>query len=274
MTPDFIPAQHGYRMPAEWEPHAATWLTWPKDPLTWPDRVPRVEQVYAQMIEALTPHESVRLLVDDAQAERRARSLLERFKIRWDRLHFHHVGTADSWIRDYGPIFLKPGPGAAGEHETIALDWIFNAWGEKYPALMADDTVPQRVLPELGIPFLEPGMVLEGGSIDVNGQGCLLTTEQCLLHPNRNSHLRREEIEEYLRQYFGVSLIVWLGEGIVGDDTDGHVDDITRFVAPQVIATAVEDDPADPNYQPLRENLRKLKKLRDPSGKAFEIVTL
>jgi len=261
------PSELGFRMPAEWHPHHSTWLTWPKDPETWPDRVTRVEEIYLQMIAALTPHEFVDLLVDDEEAERGIRERCTAAVA--SRIHFHHIQTVDSWIRDYGPNFLI-GP----DGECAFNDWIFNAWGNKYEELKKDDTVPRRLEPFLKMRRFSPRIVMEGGSIEVNGAGCVLTTEQCLLNPNRNPELSREEIEEYLKDYLGVAKVLWLGEGIVGDDTDGHIDDIARFVASNLIVCAVEEDPADANYEMLQDNLTRLRSMTDITGKPFDIVTL
>ena len=254
-------------MPAEWHPHHSTWLTWPKDPETWPDRVPQVEEIYLEMIAALTPHEIVNLLVDDAEVERLVRDRCTAATA--SRIRFHHIQTVDSWIRDYGPNFLI-GPDGEGAFN----DWIFNAWGNKYEELKKDDTVPRRLEPFLKMKRFSPGIVMEGGSIEVNGAGCVLTSEQCLLNPNRNPDLSRAEIEQYLKDYLGVTKVLWLGEGIVGDDTDGHIDDVARFVARDVIACAVEDDPEDANYEILQDNLKRLRSMTDAAGRPFEIVSL
>jgi agmatine deiminase len=261
------PAALGFRMPAEWHPHHSTWLTWPKDPETWPDRVPQVEEIYLEMIAALTPHEIVNLLVDDAEVERLVRDRCTAATA--SRIRFHHIQTVDSWIRDYGPNFLI-GPDGEGAFN----DWIFNAWGNKYEELKKDDTVPRRLEPFLKVKRFSPGIVMEGGSIEVNGAGCVLTSEQCLLNPNRNPDLSRAEIEQYLKDYLGVTKVLWLGEGIVGDDTDGHIDDVARFVARDVIACAVEDDPEDANYEILQDNLKRLRSMTDAAGRPFEIVSL
>jgi agmatine deiminase len=271
MTPNKTPKELGYRMPAEWEPHEATWLTWPKDPQTWPDRVPQAEEAFARMIEALTPTERVDLLVDDAAAEEKVRKKLSEKKVTHSNLSIHHVPTVDSWIRDYGPIFLTR---SSPEGKALILDFIFNAWGDKYESLKADDPIPKHIASLLNFPVVEPGIVLEGGSIEVNGRGTLLTTEQCLLNPRRNPRLSKTEIEAVLQAYLGVDRVLWLGEGIAGDDTDGHVDDITRFVAPDTVVTAVEEDPADENFAPLRDNLRRLQKMTDEGGRSLKIVPL
>lgn len=230
------PAELGYRMPAEWHRHSATWLTWPKDPETWPDRVPQVQEIFLQMMAALAPHEVVNLLVDDEATEQSVRARCTFPGAR--NIRIHQIPTVDSWIRDYGPNFLI--------NDTRGLaynDWIFNSWGNKYEELKKDNSIPARLESLLQLPRFEPGIVMEGGSIEVNGAGCVLTTEQCLLNPNRNPDLSKDEIEQHLKDYLGVEKVLWLGEGIVGDDTDGHIDDIARFVGTDVIVCAVEDDP-------------------------------
>ena len=261
------PAELGFYMPAEWHRHAATWLSWPKDPETWPDRVPQAEQIFLQMMEALAPNETVNLLVNDAATEKlvRERCLFPGA----ENIRFHQIETVDSWIRDYGPNFLVNSKG-----ELAYNDWIFNAWGNKYEELKKDDSIPARLEKILNVASFEPGIVMEGGSIDVNGEGCVLTTEQCLLNPNRNPSLSRGEIEKYLKDFLGVQKVLWLGEGIIGDDTDGHIDDIARFVESNVIVCALEDDPEDANYELLNDNLKRLKKMTDANGRPFEIVTL
>ena len=266
--PQKTPAELGFYMPAEWYPHAATWLTWPKDPETWPGRVEQVEKTYLEIIAALAPHETVNLLVDDDTTEQAVRRHCNFPGA--ENVRFHQIPTVDSWIRDYGPNFLLSHDGKAGAFN----DWIFNAWGNKYEALKQDDEIPRLLEPILKLSRFEPGIVLEGGSIEVDGNGCVLTTEQCLLNPNRNPQLSRGEIEQCLKDYLGVVKVLWLGEGIVGDDTDGHIDDIARFVAPNVIVCAVEDDPQDANYEILQDNLKRLKVMTNANDRPFEIVTL
>jgi agmatine deiminase len=261
------PAALGFHMPAEWHPHHSTWLSWPKDPETWPDRVTQVEEIYLQMIAALAPHEIVNLLVDDVETEQMVREKCGPAIAA--NIRFHHLQTVDAWIRDYGPNFLL-GP----DGELAYNDWIFNAWGNKYEELKKDDSIPARLEPILKLRRFSPGIVMEGGSIEVNGAGCVLTSEQCLLNRNRNPGLSQAEIEQYLKDYLGVTKVLWLGEGIVGDDTDGHIDDIARFVASNVIVCAVEEDPADANYEILQDNLTRLRSMTDATGKSFEIVTL
>lgn len=262
-----VPAEMGYYMPAEWRRHEATWLTWPKDPETWPGRVPDVQEIFIRMMAALTPHEVVNLLVDDAATEGAVRARCTFSSA--GNIRFHQIITVDSWIRDYGPNFL------VNEQGTVAYnDWSFNAWGNKYEELKKDSAIPARLENILRAHRFEPGIVMEGGSIEVNGAGVVLTTEQCLLNSNRNPGLARNEIEQYLKDYLGVAKVLWLGEGIVGDDTDGHIDDIARFVNPTTIVCAVEDDRSDPNYEILQDNLKRLGHMTDADGRAFEIVTL
>jgi agmatine deiminase len=261
------PATLGYHMPAEWRPHTGTWFAWPKDPETWPERVPQVEEIFLQMMSALAPHEIVNLLVDDEVAEQAVRRRCTFDAVA--NIRFHRIETVDSWIRDYGPNFL-----VSAKASLAFNDWRFNAWGNKYDVLKRDDRVPMLLERVLNIPRFEPGIVMEGGSIEVNGTGCVLTTEQCLLNPNRNPQLSREQIEQYLKEYLGAQKVLWLGEGIVGDDTDGHVDDIARFVGPNVIVCAVEEDPADANYHLLQDNLHRLRHMTDAQGRSFEVVTL
>jgi agmatine deiminase len=266
-TKQQTPRELGYRMPAEWHPHAATWLVWPKDPETFIDRVAQAEAAFLEIITALAPHETVNLLVNDDATERDVRARLASEVA--SNVRFIQLETVDSWIRDYGPNFLINDAGGLAYN-----DWIFNAWGDKYDALKHDDAIPKKLEPLLNVPRFEPGIVMEGGAIDVNGAGCVLTTEQCLLNPNRNPHLDRAGVEQYLSDYLNVSKTIWLGEGIVGDDTDGHVDDIARFVGERTIVCAVEDDPADDNFKLLQDNLRRLELSTDTSGRTFEIVTL
>ena len=254
-------------MPAEWHPHTSTWLTWPKDPETWPGRVEQVEEIYLQMMAALKPHEIVNLLVDDEATEKSVRERADFGSS--GNIRFHRVETVDSWIRDYGPNFLISGDGRLAFN-----DWIFNAWGDKYEELKRDDEIPRVLEGRINAERFEPGIVMEGGSIEVNGAGCVLTTEQCLLNRNRNPHLDKKNIEDSLQNFLGVEKVLWLGEGIVGDDTDGHIDDIARFVSSDTIVCVVEDDRSDANYELLQDNLARLQQMTDVDGNQFRIVTL
>jgi agmatine deiminase len=266
------PAELGYYMPAEWHPHSATWLAWPKDPETWPNRVTQVEEIFLQMMAALAPNETVNLLVDDQDTQETVRTRCTFPDA--GNIRFHRIQTVDSWIRDYGPNFLVADKLQFVGQGLAYNDWIFNAWGNKYEELKKDDSIPARLESFLNVRRFEPDIVMEGGSIEVNGSGCVLTTEQCLLNPNRNPVLGRSDLERYLKDYLGIAKVLWLGEGIAGDDTDGHIDDIARFVAPDVIVCAVEEDPRDANFKLLQDNLGRLQLMTDANGHPFEIVTL
>lgn len=264
------PRAAGYRWPAEWERHEGTWLAWPHDPLTWPDCVEQAEEAFAALAAAVSQGETVHLLVKDAATEARARRRLSAASAR--HVTLHRVPTADSWFRDYGPIVVVKGRGRT--RRRLAIDFRFNAWGDKYETLKRDDDIPWRTRRIVGLPVRRTPFVLEGGSIEGNGRGTLLTTAQCLENPNRNPHLSREEIELRLREWLGVRHLLWLGDGIEGDDTDGHVDDLTRFVDPTTVVTVVEDDPRDANFAPLRDNRRRLAAMADQDGRPLEVVTL
>jgi agmatine deiminase len=266
------PAELGYRMPAEWEPHRGTWLSWPHKEASWPGKFDPVPPLFATMVRHLADREEVHINVAGPAMEQDVRRLLSDVGADSGNVFFHYIPTNDAWCRDHGPIFIQRG-NAAGTSEAI-IDWGFNAWGGKYPPYDLDDVVPSRVAAELDLPVFHPGIVMEGGSIDVNGQGTLITTEACLLNPNRNPKLDRSEIERYLRSYLGVTHILWLGEGIVGDDTDGHVDDLTRFVDPTTVVTVVEENPDEENYEPLQANLERLRGMTDQSGRALRVVTV
>jgi agmatine deiminase len=278
-----IPEQHrrrfaSYRMPAEWERHEAVYLVWPHNLETWPGNFAPIPGAFAKMAAALATFEPVRIMVKDPgqieaaraaiAAEARAGAAI------MSRIELFHLPTNDSWVRDHGPIFVNRVEPSSPGPAQIALDWIFNSWGEKYGAYDLDDAVPRRLGERYGFELVEPGIVLEGGSIDPNGAGSLLTTEACLLNPNRNPRLARAEIEDYLRTYLGVRHVIWLGDGIAGDDTDGHIDDFARFVARDTVVTVVEEDPADANFAVLRDNLARLRAARDERGAPLRIETL
>lgn len=248
------PRELGYRMPAEWHPHAATWLSWPRpDGISFPDRYEEVLPTLSEMVRTLAGHELVNVNVYNDEVEAIARKAIGDAP----NVRYHAIPSYEPWCRDHGPIFV------VRNGELAVVDWDYNAWGGKYPPFDLDDAVPQHVAKLLNLPLFSPGIVMEGGSIDVNGAGTLLTTEACLLNPNRNPHLNKKQIEQHLRDYLGVETILWLGEGIVGDDTDGHVDDLARFVSKDTVVTVVEEDPQDENYTPLQENLRRLRAMND-----------
>ena len=260
-------------MPPEWAPHRGTWLSWPHKEASWPDRFAPVPAIFAELVRHLAPREEVHINVAGPDFEAEVRSLLRQRDMPLEQVVFHHHPTNDAWCRDHGPVFVQREAGG-GRREEIILDWGYNAWGNKYPPYDLDDVIPTRIGAELGIPVVSPGIVMEGGSLDVNGAGSLITTEACLLNPNRNPHLTRDQIEQYLKAYLGVRHILWLGDGIAGDDTDGHVDDLTRFTDARTLVTVVEDDPADENFRPLRENLERLRSMKDQDGEPLRVVTL
>jgi agmatine deiminase len=266
------PAALGYRMPAEWEPHAATWLSWPHKESSWPGKLERIPPIWVEMVRALVAGEPVNILVNQSAPEAAVRERLARAGVPLERVHLYEIPTDDAWMRDHGPSFITRRH--AGGGELALVDWKYNAWGGKYSPWEQDDQVPQAIARRLGCQAFSPGIVMEGGSIEVDGRGTLLTTEACLLNPNRNPHLGRAQIEQYLCDYLGVRRVLWLGDGIVGDDTDGHIDDLTRFVAPGVVVTVLEDDSQEQNYAALQENYRRLQTLRDVDGNALRIVTL
>ena len=266
------PREMGYHMPAEWGPHEATWLSWPHKEASWPGRFEPVPHVFAQITKQLTQTELVRLNVADEDFAERVRKLLKASDVNLDHVRFHLNPTNDAWCRDHGPIYVVRD--VNGQRERAINDWGYNAWGDKYPPYDLDDVVPTRIAAEFGERLFMPNIVMEGGSLDVNGHGTLLTTEACLLNPNRNPHLDKAQIEQYLKDYLGVSHILWLGDGIIGDDTDGHIDDLTRFVTPDTVVTVVEEDPADANYEILRDNYRQLLTMKDQDGQPLNVVTL
>jgi len=262
------PAALGYRMPAEWEPHAATWLSWPRpEGISFPDSFDRVMPTLRAMIEALIESERVCINVCNGAHEAEARQVVRGLSM--ERISFHLVPTNEPWCRDHGPIFLtrdrKP--------KLAVADWDYNAWGNKYPPFDLDEVVPTRLAQLLNVPVFYPRMILEGGAIEVNGAAALLTTESCLLNPNRNPTLSRDAIEQRLRDFLGVREILWLRSGIAGDDTDGHIDDLARFVSERTVVAAVEEDPDDENYRPLQENLARLREMKI-GGRKIDIVTL
>jgi agmatine deiminase len=231
-----------------------------------------VPDIFATMVRHLADREEVHINVAGPEMEQEIRGLLADAGTDSGNVFFHYNPTNDAWVRDHGPIFIQRTD--ADRSVEAIIDWKFNAWGGKYPPYDLDDVIPTRIAGELGLPVFQPEIVMEGGSIDVNGLGTLLTTESCLLNPNRNPNLSRMEIEQYLRSYLGVTHILWLGDGITGDDTDGHVDDLSRFVDPRTVVTAIEEDPTDDNYEPLQRNLERLNRMSDQDGRPLRVVTL
>lgn len=270
-----MPKPGGYRMPAEWEPHEATWIAWPHQRDDWPGKFEAIPWVYAEIVRQLHLSEPVRILVNGGRGEQLARRVLERMPLDWKRIEFCHIRTDRVWARDYGPMFVLDSDG-----RSAIADWQFNGWA-KYPNWQRDNAVARKASELLGLPRITPRfqnrpVVLEGGSIDVNGAGLLLTTEECLLSPvqERNPGLDRSAYESLFAQYLGVHKVLWLGRGIAGDDTHGHVDDLARFVGPRTVVTVVEEDAADPNYEPLHDNLGRLRDMTDLDGKPLDVVPL
>jgi agmatine deiminase len=274
------PRELGYRMPAEWDSHEATWIAWPHNPEDWPGKFQAIPWLYAEIVRLLSSRERVHILVDDVKAEKRASRILSRAGAALEKVSFHIWPTDRVWTRDSGPIFVRNSVG-----QIAVTNWRFNAWA-KYPDWHLDDQVPGRVTEWLGLPEWQPvvhladgtsaRLVLEGGSIDTNGEGILLTTEECLLSEvqQRNPGVSREQLESSFNDYLGMKQVIWLGRGIAGDDTHGHVDDITRFVGPSTIVTVVEPNMKDENHAPLAENLKRLKGVRNLDGAQFSIIEL
>jgi len=265
------PESLGFRMPAEWAEHEATWLSWPKNPLTFPENIlGDVENIYCRMVNALTQGEIVKILVNDEASERRVAEKLEKSGAVMSRVKLLRIPSSDVWIRDYGPTFLL----RETSGERAAVKWRFNAWGGKYDDILCDDATGDAVAQTLADRIFRPDIVLEGGSIDVNGMGTVLTTEQCLLNPNRNPGLSRREIETIVKRHLNASRMIWLKSGIDGDDTDGHVDDFARFVAPNRVLCAWTDSDKGGNASVLQENFDILASAKDQDGNPLEVIRL
>jgi agmatine deiminase len=264
-----------FRMPAEWEPHVATWLAWPHEVSDWPGKFAAIPWIYGEIVRHLSRAERVRILVNDQQAAQKARRVLDKSDVNLNAVEFFPIPTDRSWTRDFCPMFVK---NAAGERAM--LNWRFNGWA-KYSNSLRDDAVTEQLQQPLGLRMFTPEcrgarVVLEGGSIDVNGAGSILTTEECLLSTvqARNPNLTRDDIEQIFRQHLGAGNTLWLRNGIAGDDTHGHVDDLARFTDPRTIVIGLEEDPFDANYEPLRENLGLLREMKDQDGDPFCVETL
>jgi agmatine deiminase len=258
-------------MPAEWAPHEATWLSWPHNQETWPTQLPQVQHVWVEMIRALSLCERVNLLVNDEATRHDVTARLRSAGANMDRVSFFHIPTVDVWMRDYGLTFVT----RVGQDNPLAAnDWIFNGWGGKYRAYEEDDSVAREIVSRLKIPVFTHPVVLEGGSIEVNGCGTCLTTEQCLLNKNRNPQMSRVQIDQLLKDSLGAAHLIWLAEGIVGDDTDGHIDDIARFVDPTTVVCVVEKNAHDENYAALQENYERLQGATDQDGRKLSIISL
>jgi agmatine deiminase len=264
------PKELGFHFPAEFATHTATWLSWPHKEASWPGKIETIYPVYAEFIKHVAEGEKVNINVLNEAMKQKARNYLQKAGANLAQIEFFFHPTNDAWCRDHGPAFLiNP-----IEKTKMIVDWGYNAWGGKYPPFDLDDVIPTLIAKHYNLPVVHPGIVMEGGSVEFNGRGTLLTTRACLLNPNRNPQLNQAQIEEYLINYYGVNHILWLGDGIVGDDTDGHIDDLTRFVNEDTVVTIVESNKQDENYNLLQENLKELKTLRLENGKQMNIVEL
>jgi agmatine deiminase len=265
------PGELGYYFPAEFDIHEATWLSWPHKEASWPGKIHTIYPYYSQFVKELALSEKVRINVNDEKMKTFAIKSLIDAEVNMAQVEFFYHPTNDAWCRDHGPAFLI---NPAGQHKKIIVDWDYNAWGGKYPPHDLDDIIPTLIARHYKIPVYHPGIIMEGGSVEFNGAGTLITSRACLLNPNRNPHLNQAQIEDYLNKYYGVKQILWIDEGIVGDDTDGHIDDTVRFVNSSTILTVIEDDKHDENYELLQRNLKQLQRMRLSNGKQLNIVEL
>lgn len=264
------PEDQGYYFPAEWEKHLATWLSYPHNEKSWPGKIQSIFSSYNQFIKEISKGEEVHINVSDDKMRQRIVDELEEIEVNMNNIFFHFHPTNDAWCRDHGPAFLV-NPNAS--IPKVIVNWKYNAWGSKYPHDL-DDFIPHRIAEYLGLPVFTPNLVMEGGSVDFNGKGDIITTESCLLNPNRNPDYNQRQIEDYLYEFYGTENVIWLEDGIIGDDTDGHVDDITRFVNEDTVITMIEHDKTSKNFQPLKRNLEILEKARLNSGKQLNIIEI
>lgn len=265
------PRQSGYYFPAEFHPHTATWLSWPHKEASWPGKIHTIFPHYSRFVKYLADSEKVRINVADEAMKTFATGHLLQAGVNMRNVEFFFHPTNDAWCRDHGPAFLI---NPAAEQKKAVVDWNYNAWGGKYPPFDQDDIIPTLIANHYQLPLFNPGIIMEGGSVEFNGKGTILTSTCCLLNENRNPHLNREQLEEYLHQYYGADQVLWVEEGIVGDDTDGHIDDTIRFVNEDTVLTVIETDKQDENYTLLQQNLRQLQQMRLLNGKQLNIVTL
>lgn len=264
------PKGQGFVFPAEWEKQDALWLSWPHKEESWPGKIETIYAPYSRFIQLVAEDQYVRINVANEEMKALALTHIHQAGGKMENISFHLNPTNDAWCRDHGPAFVIN----RNTGEKAIVDWGYNAWGGKYPPYDLDDVVPTRIAKEFNLKLFTPPIVMEGGSVEFNGKGTVLTTTACLLNKNRNPHLTKEQIEGYLLDYYGQDQVLWLGDGIVGDDTDGHIDDITRFVSEDTVLTVVEEDPNDENYHLLQENLELLKSMTLLDGRALKIVEL
>jgi agmatine deiminase len=267
------PARHGFAFPPEWHPHRGTWISWPRpEGISFPGRYQEAIEDIARLIRVIAAREQVHINVQNENYRRIVREFLQARRVPMRRVFFHLIPTNEAWVRDHGPAFVLRK--RRGKTEAAIVDWGFNAWGGKYPPWDSDDAVPTRIAKELKLPVFHPGIVMEGGAVDFNGAGTIMTTTSCLLNKNRNRGLSKARIEKYLRDYYGQKHVVWLGEGIEGDDTDGHIDDLARFIDARTIAIGIETNKRDPNYAILQKARGAIDRARDQDGNRFDVVEL
>ena len=271
ISDNLTPKKLGYRFPAEFAPHSATWLSWPHKEASWPGKINMIYPFYCQFIKEISLSEKVCINVNDEEMKLFAIDCLQKNGVELEQVEFFLHPTNDAWCRDHGPAFLI---NPSAQDKKIIVDWNYNAWGGKYPPHDLDDIIPTLIGKEYNIPVYYPGIIMEGGSVDFNGDGTLITSTSCLLNPNRNPQFNQQQIEEYLMQFYGVDQVLWVDEGIVGDDTDGHIDDTVRFFNEDSILAVIEENKNDENYELLQKNLKQLKKMRLLNGKQLNITEL
>ncbi len=265
------PKSLGYYFPAEFALHASTWLSWPHKEASWPGKIQTIFPSYVQFIKELSHVELVNINVCDETMQQEATEMLLAAAVDTSRVHFHLHPTNDAWCRDHGPAFLLNKHDAS---KKAIVDWNYNAWGNKYPPYDLDDVIPTLIGEKMGLPVFNPGIIMEGGSVDFNGAGTVITSTACLLNPNRNPHLNQQQIEQYLLDYYGQDQVLWVDEGIIGDDTDGHIDDTVRFINEDTVITVIEENKLDENYALLQHNLKQLKEMRLLNGKQLNIIEI
>ncbi len=266
------PKELGYYFPAEFSPHKATWLSWPHKELSWPGKIEKVYKPYSEFIAEISRGELVNINVLNVEMKEFAWNYISQTEADLDRINFYIHPTDDAWCRDHGPAFLiNP---ESSEHKKVIVKWGYNAWGDKYPPYELDNEIPFLIAKEEKLPVFNPGIIMEGGSVEFNGKGTILTSRSCLLNKNRNPRLNQEQIEEYLKNYYGAEQILWVDDGIVGDDTDGHIDDTVRFVNEDTVLTVIESNPEDENYKLLQVNLEQLKRMKLLNGKPLNVIEL
>ena len=268
------PRELGFHFPAEFAPQRAMWLSWLHKEASWPGKIHTIYKPYCDFIWLVAQDQKVCINVKDETMKQFALGQLRHSELKSVEaavnIEFYFHPTNDAWCRDHGPAFLIN----EKTNEKSIVDWDYNAWGDKYPPYDLDDVIPTLIGKKLDLPVFYPKIIMEGGSVEFNGKGTVLTTTSCLLNKNRNPNLSQKEIEKYLIDYYGVENVLWLGDGIVGDDTDGHIDDLTRFVNEDTVVTAVEENKSDENYEPLQENLKMLSTMRLESGKQMNVIEL